>query len=181
MSSVQTGLASSRAVFLSCMNSPSTRFATTVARSSMTSASRNLAKATDALPSKKSPAKTAILLPNDRFAEGEDRRETELSMTSSWSNEAVCISSVISASRLCDGKMSESSEVYAASSEEVESGLAAGIERLTSDKTLEGDIGLSIVEDDGDEGFRETLGVKAVALDMSRTSRGRICFPSEFV
>ena len=83
VSSVQIGFRSSRAVFFSCMNSPSTRFAMTVARSSMTSASRSRARATDALPSRKSPARTAILLPKAMLAEGDERRVAEESMTSS--------------------------------------------------------------------------------------------------
>lgn len=91
------------------------------------------------------------------------------------------MSSVISASRLCDGRMSEFSKVCVVSSEEVESVPVSGVEGLTSDRTLEGDIGLSSVEGVGVEGCREDLGVTAVALDIRRTSRGRICFPSEVV
>ena len=89
VSSVHLGLDSSRAVFFSCMNSPSTRLAIAVAISSITSVSRNLAKAIDALPSRKSPAKTAILLPKEILADGEDLRVTELSITSSCSKDAV--------------------------------------------------------------------------------------------
>ena len=99
VSSAQIGCVSSNAVFFNCINSPSTRFAITVARSSMTSASRRRARATEALPKRKSPARTAILLPKAMFAEGAERREIEWSMTSSWRREAVWISSVISARR----------------------------------------------------------------------------------
>lgn len=89
LSSLHLGFSSSNAVFFNCMNSPSTRLAITVASNSMTSASRNLARATEALPNKKSPAKTAILLPKEMFADGEDLRAVELSMTSSCSKDAV--------------------------------------------------------------------------------------------
>ena len=109
VSSVHRGCDSSRAVFFNCMNSPSTRLAITVASNSITSASRNLASATDALPRRKSPARTAILLPKEIFAEGEDLRIRELSITSSCSNDAVWISSAISARRLWEGRIWESS------------------------------------------------------------------------
>ena len=176
------GFDSSKAVFLNCMNSPSTRFAITVAKSSITSASLSLANATEALPRRKSPARTAILFPNDTFAEGEDLRAIELSITSSWSKEAVCMSSVISASRLCEGSISEPSELYVGSIEAAESGLSDGEDGLTSERTVGGDIGLSIVDAAGVEGCRRTvLSVEAVARDIRRTSKGRTCFPSELV
>ena len=95
-------------VFLNCINSPSTRFEITVARSSTTSRLRSLARATEARASKKSPARIAILFPYAAFADGFERRESDSSMTSSWRREAVWIISVISASLRCVGKISES-------------------------------------------------------------------------
>ncbi|KAH3659275.1 hypothetical protein OGATHE_006159 [Ogataea polymorpha] len=92
-------------VFFNCMNSPSTRFAIAVDISSTTSLFRSRPSETDALPSKKSPARMAILLLNATFPESLPRRESEKSITSSCSNDAVWIISVISANRLCFGRM----------------------------------------------------------------------------
>ena len=77
----------------------------TVASNSITSASRRRASAAEARPRRKSPARTAILLPNLMFADGAERRVSEVSMTSSWSREAVWINSVISARRRWEGRM----------------------------------------------------------------------------
>ena len=147
----------------------------------MTSASRRRASATDARPRRKSPANTAILLPNAIFAEGAERRWVDVSITSSCRRDAVCMSSVISARRRWEGRMSESSEVYAVSIEEFERGFASGEDGLMSDRIALGVIGLSMVVAVGIEGSRETLGVRDVARDMSRTRRGRICLPSDCV
>ena len=92
----------------------------------------------------------------------------------------MCMSSVISASRLCEGSISEPSELYVFSTEAAESGLFDGWEGLISERTLEGDIGLSIVDAVGKEGGRRAaLGAGAVARDIRRTSKGRMCFPSD--
>lgn len=143
----------------------------------MTSASRSRASATDARPSRKSPASTAILLPKEILAEGEDLLEVELSITSSCKSEAVCISSVISASRRCEGNMSELSNV---SNPDGESGLEFD-KGFVSDRIVEGDIGSSIIEAVDTEVGLGALGVVEIALDMRRTIRGRTCFPSDFV
>ena len=50
------------------------------------------------------------------FADGADLRESEWSITSSCNNDAVCISSVISANLRCEGRISESPDLYIASS-----------------------------------------------------------------
>lgn len=76
--------------------------------------------------------------------------------------------------------MPEPSEVYAASMEAAESGLCDGWDGLTSERTVGGDIGLSIVDAVGKDGCRRAaLGMGAVARDIRRTSKGRICFPSD--
>ena len=49
-----------------------------------------------------------------------------------------------------------------------------------SERTEGGEMGSSIVEHVGRE-VRGDLGVRAVARDIRRTRRGRICFPSEAV
>ncbi|KAH3684558.1 hypothetical protein WICPIJ_004448 [Wickerhamomyces pijperi] len=92
-------------VFLSCMNSPSTKLAMDVDVNSMTSGFLKREMETEALPNKKSPAKTDILLLKAMLPLGLLRRESELSITSSCSNEAVWIISTISARRLCFGKI----------------------------------------------------------------------------
>ena len=73
----------SDAIDLSCMTSPSTKFAITVDMSSVTSGSRRRAKAIDARPSKKSPPRMLSLLPNDDGADGAPRRNGDSSITSS--------------------------------------------------------------------------------------------------
>lgn len=90
-----------------CITSPSTRFEMTVASSSTTSTSRNLAKATDALPSKKSPPKMLNLFPNAEGDEGAPRRNSDSSITSSCSNDATWIISEISARRFCVGSTTD--------------------------------------------------------------------------
>ena len=62
---------------------------------STTSLSPSLESAVLALPSKKSPPRMASLLPKAAGAEGEPRRRSDLSMTSSWRRDATCIISTI--------------------------------------------------------------------------------------
>ena len=90
------------------------------------------------------------------------------------------MSSVISASRLWEGRMSEPSEAKAGSRED-DSGFGIGDEGLTSERTPEGVIELSTEEAVGMEYSRGVLGVRAVALDIRRTNKGRMCFPSDCV
>lgn len=92
------------------------------------------------------------------------------------------MSSVISASRLCEGSISETSELYTDSIGAAESGSLDGEDGLTSERIVGGDIGLSIVEVLGIEKcLRAAFGLEAVARDIRRTSKGRMCFPSERV
>ncbi len=181
VSSVHRGFNSSKAVFFSCMNSPSTRLAITVDISSTTSPFRSLANATEALPSMKSPARTAILLPKERFAEEEDLRIVELSITSSCSKDAVCINSAISARRLWEGRIWESVQAYWESIEEVIDGLRCGEGGLMSFNIADGEIDSLIKGDVEFEEILVTLGANEVACDISRTMSGRICLPSECV
>lgn len=181
VSSVHRGFNSSRAVFFSCINSPSTRLAITVANNSITSAFRSLASATEARPSKKSPARTAILLPKNILAEGEDLRVVELSITSSCNKDAVCISSVISARRRWEGRTSEFALASMDWSEESSRGYKSMEDGLRSDNIIDGEIESSteaLVE------AREPLDAlesNEVARDISRTISGRMCLPSELV
>ena len=85
------------------------------------------------------------------------------------------MSSVISANRLCDGRMSESEDVY--NVWVCVRGFEVGLEGLTSDRTADGDIGLSILKSLN----LTDLGVRAVALDIKSTMSGRTCFPSDCV
>ncbi|KAH3669463.1 hypothetical protein OGAPHI_001584 [Ogataea philodendri] len=87
------------------MNSPSTRFAMAVDMSSTTSLLRSRPSETDARPRRKSPARMAILLLNAMLPESLPRRESEKSITSSCSNDAVWIISAISASLRCFGRI----------------------------------------------------------------------------
>lgn len=174
VSSLHRGLNSSRAVFFSCINSPSTRLAITVASNSITSAFRSLASATEARPSKKSPARTAILLPKNIFAEGEDLRVVELSITSSCSKDAVCISSVISARRRWEARISDSAL------ESMDRRFKSMEDGLTSDNMIDGEIE-SFTEVVVDARELGDLGASEVARDISRTMSGRICLPSEWV
>ena len=93
----------------------------------------------------------------------------------------MCMSSVISARRRCDGRISESSEVYEVSRVELPGGLELGEEGLRSARiaggVMESSIDVAVVV----KGFLETFGVRDVARDMRRTRRGRICFPSDCV
>lgn len=182
VSSLHCGCFSSLAVFLSCMNSPSTRFAITVASSSTTSGSRNLARATEARPKRKSPASTAILLPNSMLAEGADRLVVDVSITSSCRREAVWISSTISASRRCEGRIVGSVSVVDVGFRLLKS-VEAGWSGLLSKSTEGEEIGVSIDTSVGVElgVCRCDLGAKAVACDMSRTNKGRTCLPSDCV
>ncbi len=91
------------------------------------------------------------------------------------------MSSVISASRLCEGNMLESSEAYSGPEEDMENELFAGESGLTSARTAEGDSELSMQGAIPGATFLGALGPSEVARDMSSTSRGRMCFPSEFV
>ena len=77
--------------------------------------------------------------------------------------------------------MSDSESVHALSIEDAERGLVGCNEGLTSERILEGDMGLSIVAAAGIEESRGDLGAIDVALDMRRTSKGLICFPSDWV
>ncbi|KAI7242207.1 hypothetical protein KC330_g132 [Hortaea werneckii] len=154
-----------------CMNSPSIRFAITVASSSVTSGSFNLANATDALPSKKSPANTAILLPNAILADSFPLLDIELSITSSCSRDAVWMSSVISANLLCEGNtelswMSSFSTLPAVSGE---LGLASA-------STDAGVMGLSTSSAPRAH-IRDCFGIVAVACDINSTSIGPVTQP----
>ena len=180
ISSVQIGFGSSRAVFFNCMNSPSTRFAITVASNSTTSASRNRARATEARPSRKSPARTAILLPKAILTLAAERREVEESMTSSWRRDAVWMSSVISARRRCKGRIPESSDGCGPCVCLEDKGFREE-EGLTSARTAGGVMGLSIAAADWKLGSRVAFGVRLVALDIRRTRSGRMCLPSDCV
>lgn len=153
----------------------------TVAISSVTSACLNLAKATEALLSRKSPARTAILLPKHVFADGEDLRVIELSIISSCSNEAVCISSVISARRFWEGRMSESSEEESTSVEDTNSELATGEEGLISESIVDGEMESLSLEDVDSRDCFGPLRATEVARDMSKTISGRMRFPSDCV
>ena len=65
--------------------------------------------------------------------------------------------------------------------EDEDNGFEIGDEGLTSERTAEGVIELSIEEAVGTEYSRGVLGVTAVALDIRRTNSGRMCFPSDCV
>ena len=91
------------------------------------------------------------------------------------------MSSVISARRLCDGRILKSSETYSPSIIDVEIPLIIGDEGLTSDSMADGDSESLILGDEAAPGSLELLGASEVARDMSSTSNGLICFPSEFV
>jgi hypothetical protein len=82
----------------------------TVASSSTTSRLPKRANATDARPSKKSPDRIDSLLPNIVGADGEPRRSSDVSITSSCSNEATWIISVMEASLRCVGRMAGDSD-----------------------------------------------------------------------
>ena len=84
-----------------CITSPATRCSRTRDKSSMTSVLRNDASVTDALASKKSPAKIASLLPTSKFNARSPRRVAALSSTSSCNRLATWIISAISARRCC--------------------------------------------------------------------------------
>ena len=160
----------------------------------MTSGSRRRARETEARPRRKSPARTAILLPNEWFAEGEPRRERERSMTSSWRREAVWMSSVISARRRWEGRMEGEEPLVGADVErrswkglldgnaEGKRGFE-GRKGLTSARTEVGEMDSLILEEAVDE--RRALGLLlelgAVACDMRSTSKGLMYLPSELV
>ena len=77
--------------------------------------------------------------------------------------------------------MSESSGVYAESTETGESGVLAAEEGLTSERIAEGDIQSFIVVA---EDWKVVLGIFGdwdVARDIKRTMSGRMCFPSDWV
>lgn len=77
--------------------------------------------------------------------------------------------------------MSESCGVYAVSVVEDEKGLVVRAEGFASERTSDGDIGSSISVAVGKELGCDVFGISAVALDIRRTNKGRICFPSELV
>lgn len=112
------------------------------------------------------------------LADGRERREIELSMTSSWSREAVWISSVISASRRWEGRISELAGV---SSMDGDKGLDCREEGFVSERIVGEEMGSSIIEAVGIEGRLGAFDVVDIARDMRRTSKGRTCFPSDLV
>lgn len=112
------------------------------------------------------------------FAEGFERRDVESSMTSSCNSDAVCINSVISASRLCDGRISESPGRYRASSEADRGRFSAG---FASFSKKSGEMDELTVCCEGGGHSLGNFGVRAVARDMSSTSIGRTYFPSDCV
>lgn len=89
------------------------------------------------------------------------------------------MSSVISASRRCEGRMSESfCGEYVESRAVADNGLLAGLDGFVSESTVGGEIGSLIVDCEGVIGCLEDLVALDVARDMSRTSTGRIRLPS---
>lgn len=91
------------------------------------------------------------------------------------------MSSVISARRRWEGRMSGSSGIYADSAEAAEGGLPAEDEGLSSERIVEGDIESSIVAAEAWKDVLGDFGDRAVARDIKRTMSGRICFPSDCV
>ena len=85
---------------------------------------------------------------------------------------------MISASRRCDGKISEPSN---ASDTGGETEVDCNDEGLVSDSMIDGEIGSLILVVVGTEGRLDDFGVVDIARDMRRTSRGRMCFPSDLV
>lgn len=61
------------------------------------------------------------------------------------------------------------------------SGLLIGDDGLVSERTIDGDMALSMMEAVGIPGCLGPLGASDIARDMSRTRSGRMCFPSDFV
>ena len=88
------------------------------------------------------------------------------------------MSSVISANRFCEGRISDPLDM---SFEDGANGLAIGEEGLVSERMVDGVIGLSMIEAIGMPDRLGDLGVKDIARDMSSTSKGLTCFPSPLV
>ncbi len=77
--------------------------------------------------------------------------------------------------------MSESVEWYRASVAAAVGGFVSEEAGLTSERIVDGEIGSSILGVVDVAVLRRSLGAIAVARDMSRTSIGRICLPSDCV
>jgi hypothetical protein len=90
------------------------------------------------------------------------------------------MSSVISARRRCEGRMSASLGEGGWGSVFVKEDVS-GEEGLTSARIARGERELSMAEAWRGGVGRGALGQRAVALDMRRTMSGRTCFPSACV
>ncbi len=91
------------------------------------------------------------------------------------------MSSVISANRRWEGRICASIEGYGGSFAAAVSGFVSGEEGFKSESIFEGEMELLMFGVTDVEALRRAFGAKAVARDMSKTSMGRICLPSDWV